>query len=207
LPVIHFQKSAGTRIFALAIPRERFYPADAVQRNGDVAAISNDVDDQRIGKQPFDERQVKAGAGAYTPPSARHPASGDRFHQDSEEVSGIAAFFEYSRLNLFARQAGTIEQLALQPMVEEFPPISAAREVSEAQTNQIESIALRVIQGETARREQGVIQELGARATQPRTIPALWIGLRVQMRESRELQNWSGPSWLTEMRLRLPRPL
>ena len=74
----------------------------------------------------------------------------NRFHENAKEIASIVYFFEKPRLDFFPRQAGAIEELAAQPVVEESAPIVSLSEIAKAQADQIEGITLGVINREAA---------------------------------------------------------
>ena len=111
------------------------------------------MNDESVGDQFLDERDVEQVGRRAIGPAHRTLFAGDGVHQDAKEIPGIAAVVKNLGLNFFSREAAAIEQLTVQPMVEERPAVFAPGEVAEAKAQQIKSIALRVINSEAAGRE------------------------------------------------------
>jgi hypothetical protein len=103
--------------------------------------------------------------GSTLRPSLNSLLARDGLHKNAEEVTGIAALLENSGLDFLAVLAGSGKEHAPQPVVEKVPPIFAPLEASKTQAKQIESVALRVIHGKTARRKQCVVKEFGSRSS------------------------------------------
>src|ERR1019366_4033057 len=136
-------EDGGHQEGAGAVPGQRTNPADAVQGGGDVAAVANNVDDERIGNRFLDYRKIEQVKRRRFGPAMGTLLAGDGFHHDAQEVAGIAAIFQHAIFDIFRIEAGALKQLAGEVGVEQLAAVAATREVTEAQAEQVEGLALR----------------------------------------------------------------
>src|SRR5580765_7255444 len=97
-----FPKNRRSQQLTLPIPRKRFDPADAVERDRHVAPVSDDVNDQRIRQEFLDEREIEQMQWRTLRPSFNALLTSDGLHENAEEITGIPAFLENLWFNLFS---------------------------------------------------------------------------------------------------------
>jgi hypothetical protein len=136
-----------------AIPAQWTDPTDAMQGSGDVSTIANDVNDQGIGNKFFDERKIKQVQRSAFGPALGPLFAGYSLHYYAQKITGIAAIFHHSLVDILGREAGALKQHAVVIGVEQMPAVLPMREIAESKAEQIEGIALRVINSEPPRRE------------------------------------------------------
>src|ERR1700693_6477872 len=84
---------------------------------------------------------------------------GDRFHNRAQEVASVVAILHHTLVDILGLKAGTLKQFAGIVRVQQCPAITTGGKIAESQTEEIESVTLRVINGEAPCREQRVIEE------------------------------------------------
>jgi hypothetical protein len=77
----------------------------------------------------------------------------DRFHHNAQKVARITAFLHYACVDILWIKAGALKESAPVISIEQVPPAAATREIAEAQAEQVEGIAFRVINGEASGRK------------------------------------------------------
>ncbi len=93
-------ENCGRKIGARAIPGQRANPSDAVQGSRDVAAIANNVDNQRVRHESLDQRQITQVERRALGPARDALFAGDCIHHDAEEVAGILALVHDALIDL-----------------------------------------------------------------------------------------------------------
>ena len=123
------------------------------------------MNNQRIGKQLFDRRKIQKVQRSRFGPTFHSLLAADGFHQNAQEIAGVAAFFQNPWFDFFPRQTGAVEQFASQPVIQKLAAVFELGKVPETQANQIEGVALGVVDGKASGRKKSVVKHLGARAS------------------------------------------
>src|SRR5260370_5171212 len=145
-------EDGGRQEGAAAVPWQWTNPSDAVQGGGDVAAVANNVDDERIGNHFLDQRKIEQVQGRRLRPAPDILFARDGFHHDAQEVACIPALFHHALIDIFGIESGTLKQLASEIGVEQLAAVAATGEVAEAKAEPVESITLPMIKREASRR-------------------------------------------------------
>src|SRR5438270_1679169 len=130
-----FPENCGSQQAPLAIPRKRLDPANAVERDSYIPAITDGVNDECIGEKFFYQREIEQMEGCTFRPPLDALLMRNRLHYDAQKIAGIAAFVENPRLDFLALQAGAVEQFTSQPVVEQFATIFSMRQVSKTKAD------------------------------------------------------------------------
>ena len=158
-------ENRGDQETAAAVPWQRTNPSDAMQRSGDVAAVADDVDHERVGNQFLNQRKIEQMERRGLGPALRALFLGDGLHHNAQEVAGIAAIPHHAGLDVFGGESGALKQFAGVVGVQQLAAIAATREGAEAQAQQVKGVALGVIDGEASGGKQRVIKEFCSRAS------------------------------------------
>src|SRR6202158_2721210 len=158
-------EDSGHQEGAAAVPWQWTNPADAVQGGGDVAAVANNVDDERIGNHFLDQWKIEQVQRRRFRPALGALLAGDGFHHDAQEVTGVPALFHYALFDFLGIESGTLKQFAHEIGVEQLAAIAATGEIAEAHAEQVEGVTLRMIDREPSGGKQRGVEEIGSRAS------------------------------------------
>src|SRR5271154_3470571 len=97
------------------VPPERTQPVHLGQRQRDVAAVPDNVNEQRIGNFPFDGGNMQDVVRIINRPPFSAVLASHLAQNNSEKVSTVAAFIVNLGANFFRPEPATPELLAAQP--------------------------------------------------------------------------------------------
>ncbi len=104
-----------------------------MQGRGDVAAVANNVDDERLGNHFFDQRKIEQVQRRGFSPAIDALLARHGLHHGAQEVAGIAAIFHHARVDIFGIESSPLKQLAGVVGVEQLAAVAAPGEITKAQ--------------------------------------------------------------------------
>src|SRR5215469_1754833 len=150
---------AGNRKLFSAIPRQWVSPPLLDVRQRYVAAVANDMDDERVRNLPFDLPDIeKVIRGAIGPAGCALETS-RLLHHNAQEVTRTSAFRQDLVANVVLIETGDLEKLAFEPVAQEFAAIPLPSQISETGLENAEHVRFGAVNGKIACREQHVIEQ------------------------------------------------
>src|ERR1700758_1377874 len=131
--------------------------AQFVGREGDVAAITNDLNDESIRNGFFDAVQMKQMFGSSIGPTLNALLATHLGHDDAQEVSAIAAFRHHLGRDFLFVEARERVETAVVPRFEQAALVGGDREIAEARLEKIDDVGLYTVDGEVSGREKHVV--------------------------------------------------
>src|SRR5271166_1495055 len=124
-----------------------------------VAAITNNVNEQRVRYLALDLLHVKKMVGRAVCPAPNSLLAADFLHNDTQEIATAIAFTQDPLADLTRVQFRHTKHLAPQPYGQELLTIRPRSHSPKSRDQQIEDIGFRPIHCKISRREQHVIKE------------------------------------------------
>ena len=146
-----------------AIPRTRRQPALSIQRQGAVASIPDDMDDERVGNCPLDLAEVEHVRGCGLDPSLHALDASDSIHQARQKIGGRSAPGHRLANDRLDVETGHVPEIAGQELLDEARARTVCYELWKPVRDDKE-VCLLAIEGEPSCRDEHRIQQRRARS-------------------------------------------